>query len=129
MKLGVLKRISKEDLSKADKDLPKFIDALLSPLNEFIEKIGQALQGRLTFEDNFLCKIVSIELTSGVEKNINPFGDGQKNLRVRGVLFVSATGLQIASYGWVQNADGTIGVTVTFVSGTSSVCEMIILLK
>lgn len=129
MKLGVLRRISKEDLARADKELPKFIDALLNPLNEFIEKIGQSLQGRLTFDDNFLCKPMSVELVSGTEKILNPFADGQRNLRVRGVLIVASGGAQIDKHGWSQKDDGSIGVTVDFVSATSATCEMIVLLK
>ena len=72
MKLSQIKTVSKDSLSKAG-ELPKWIDALLQPLNQFIENVGQALQGQLTFKDNFLCKVTSERLAHGAETEVNPY--------------------------------------------------------
>lgn len=129
MKLGVVRRIVKEDLAKAGEQIPKWVDALLGPLNEFIEKVGLALQNRLTFSDNFLCKVIALDLTSDVEQEINPATDFSANARVYGVLIVSSDNKAIAHHRWAQKTNGNIGVTVTFVSASSATCTLILLLR
>lgn len=128
MKLGLLKRISKEQLQKMG-EVPKWIDALLEPINEFIEKVGSAVQGKLTFRDNFLGKVVEIEITSNTEIEINPFNVGQSTLRVTGVLVLSSGSLLVRDFGWTQKSNGNVGVTVVFASGTSAKCRLQILLE
>lgn len=131
MKLGTIKRISRDDLSKSGDELPKWIDTLLEPLNQFIEKTGLALQGNLTLDDNFLCKRVSLKFTHNVAQSINPLPVGAKNLRVTGVIPVSAGSEGIDSFKWIQTSDGTIDVTFKFVGGTSATvatCALFILL-
>ena len=123
MKLGILKVIQKEELTKFG-ELPKWIDAFLQPLNQFIGQAGQALKGNLTFQDNFLCKQKSLTFTHGVEQEINP---DTKN-RVIGVLPISAGGLTIDQFGWTSKSNGNIGVTFHFNTGTDAVCTVIILL-
>jgi hypothetical protein len=128
MKLGILKRIPKENLQQAG-DLPKWIDVLLDPLNSFIESIGNALQGRLTFEDNFLCKVDTQTYTAGVELLINPYRENQSNLRVKGVIPLYANGSIIDTFGWVRKQKGNIGVTFSFAGGvTAASCTILILL-
>lgn len=131
MKLGLIRRISKEDISRASSDVPKWIDAFLSPLNEFIEKVGLALQNRLTFENNFLCKIIQTEFTHNTALEVNPSVNVQNNLRVRGVIPVSAGGQVVDKFGWSQLANGNLSITFNFDGGTSSTkatCYVIILL-
>jgi len=129
MKLGLLKRIPKEQLSKAGGELPNWIDALLAPLNDFIDKVGIAMQGQLTFEDNFLCKIVEQNFVSGSAKEINPRNDGQGNLRVYGVIPIASGTLKIRDFGWITKNNGNIDVTFDFASGTEATCRIIILLR
>ncbi len=71
MRLGTIKRISKEDMARKG-DVPAWIDPMLETLNEFIEKITQALNGNLTFADNFLCKEVEQEFTDATELILSP---------------------------------------------------------
>jgi hypothetical protein len=128
MKLGLLKRIPKEQLAKSG-DLPKWIDALLDPLNEFIEKVGLALQARLTFEDNFLCKVAEQKIVDGLATEINPYRDAtQKNLKVIGVMVLSSGSLLVESFGWVRKTNGNIDVTINYASGTEALCRLLILL-
>lgn len=128
MKLGLLKMISREILAGSG-EVPKWADAMLGPLNDFIEKVGLALQNRLTFEDNFLCTVVSREFTSGVQLDINPIANAQRNLRTSGVLLISAGGLSVDQFGWVQKPNGNLGVTVTFNPSATATCTILILLR
>ena len=125
MKIGVVKTIQEEDLKKTG-EIPAWVSLLLAPLNQFIEQIGRALQGNLTFEDNFLCRVRRIKCVDNVEQLVNPQAG---TLRVYGVLPLSAGGLSIAEFKWVQKTDGTIGVTFQFTGGTEATCELLILLR
>lgn len=128
MKLGVIKRILKDDLARSG-DLPGWLDQFLQPLNDFIEKVGLALQNRLTLSDNFSCKFVTQTFTSGVELQINP----QRNLtgaqvKPSGVLLLDPNGATVDSFGWSRKQNGNIGVTINFVGATSSQVTIVILL-
>lgn len=127
MKLGVVKRILKDDLAKSG-DVPAWVDVLLQPLNEFIEKVGLALQNRLTFADNFLSKKVTQTFTSGTELVINPQLTGNINLKVSGVLLLDASGATVDKFKWARKQNGNIGVTVTFSDVTSAACTIYVLL-
>jgi hypothetical protein len=118
MKLGVVKRISRDDLAKAGGEMPKWLDALLDPLNDFIEKVGLGLLNRLSFRDNFLGKVVELKFTHDIEQEINPYPDNRGSLRVTGVLPVSTGEAFIEAFKWTQKQNGNIGVTVRF-SGTT----------
>lgn len=128
MKLGVLKRISKDDLVKMG-DVPKWIDALLTPLNDFIEKTGLALQNNLTFQDNFLGKQVYLNFTHDTELIINPFPATRGSLKVGGVIPISTGGVFIDSFKWVAKADGSIGVTIQMTGATTAKFKLQILLE
>lgn len=130
MKLGTLRRVLKEDLSKAASEaLPKWIDALLGPVNEFIEKVGQSLQNRLTFEDNFYAILRTQAFNSGVELEVNAKAEFSGNARVYGMLLVSSEGQTVISHVWAQKTNGNIAVTVTFASVASAKCELLLLLR
>jgi hypothetical protein len=132
MKLGTIKRISRDDLAKSGGDLPKWIDAFLDPLNQAIEKFTIALSNGLTFTDNLLAKKVRLTFTHGVEQVINPFPLGSRNLTVVGVLPLSYGNEAIDKFKWVTRTDGSIGVTFQFDGGTSAtqaLCTIIILLE
>lgn len=123
MKLGIIKTIQREELSKYG-ELPSWINSFLQTLNQFINGVGSALKGNLTFEDNFLCKVKTLTFSHGVEQEINP----DTRLKVVGVLPTYCSGLVIDKFGWTQKSDGPIGVTFYFNSGTSAKCTVIILL-
>ena len=121
MKLGLIRRISKEDLGA---DAPAWADSLLEPLNQFISQVGLALQNRLDFENNFSANVLEKKLTSGVELEINPNAD---RLRVKGVIPLSAEGAVITKFGWNYKASGNIGVNITFDAGGVKTVRLLIL--
>ncbi len=123
MILGVIKRIPKDDMAKIEK-LPGWIDALLTPLNDFIEKVGLSLQNRLTFRDNFLGKIVVNEFTHGTELEINPYPGVRGSLRPVGITPMSTGEISIDAFKWVSKANGNVGVTISFLGGTEATVRL-----
>jgi len=123
MKLNILKTIQKEELSKYG-ELPEWINPFLQGLNQFISSVGQAIRGKLTFEENFQCVTKNMAFSHGVATKVTT----GSTLKVIGVIPTYAGGLIIDKFGWVYNSDGTIGVTFYFVTGTSATCKIIILL-
>lgn len=128
MKLGVVKRIDKADLAKGGGEIPKWIDALLDPLNQFIEKVGLALQNRLSLVDNFLGKEFSAEFTDSEELEINPYPDSSRTSRVRGVIPLTTGEVYVTAWKWTQKSNGNIGVTFQFSGATSATVRIQILL-
>lgn len=128
MKLGVIKRILKEDLAKGG-DVPAWLDFLLQPLNEFIEKVGMALQNRLTLSENFLCKVVTQSFTSGTAYQINPkLTSSQATLHVVGVLLMDPGGGTVDKWLWSRNPNGNINVTITYSDVTTATATIYIFL-
>lgn len=120
MNLGRIRTIAKEDFK--GKEIPDWIDSLLDPLNQFIEQVGLALQGRLTFDDNFFSKTVTIKLTHNTALEINP-SQGDSNFqrsRVLGVIPIAASGYGIDAFKWSQLTNGNIEVTANFSGGTGT---------
>lgn len=119
MKLGVIRRILKDDLAKRG-EVPAWVDALLDPLNQFIGDCSQALTNNLTFPDNYSGKLLTLTFSHGTELAVNP----NTKTRVTGVIPLSvgsygsgsdgAFATLIDKWGWVQKADGTIGLTFYF---------------
>ncbi len=129
MKLGTLRKVLKEDLAKAGDPMPKWMDPFLGPINEFIEKIGQALQNRLTFADNFYAKEIVLAFDSGKALEVNAKAAFSGNARVYGVLLVSSSGQIVSNYVWSQKDNGNISVTITFATAGSAKCELLLLLR
>lgn len=128
MKLGIVKRILKDDLAKTG-DIPAWIDTFLQPLNDFIEKVGLALQNRLTFADNFLCKPITQTFTSGAEYQLNPaLKSGPNVFKVIGVILMDSGGGTVDKFRWNRKSSGSIGVTITFSDVTSAVCTVYVFL-
>lgn len=125
MKIGIVKTIKKEELSKAG-EIPPWVDVLLENLNPFIENVGRALQSNLNFADNFSAKEKKLKFESGTEKLLNPESE---KLRVSAVIPMSAGGKEVTAFRWVQKTDGNIGITFTFTGGGEAVCELLILLR
>lgn len=124
MKLGIIKTVIREELAKFEK-LPLWMDPFLQTLNQFISNVGTALNGNLDFKYNFRCTIKSINLTHGVEQEVNP---ENTKLRVIGVACFNANGKIIDKFGWRFLSNGNIGVTIYFDSSATSSCELIIFL-
>jgi hypothetical protein len=129
MKLGVLRRILKDDLAKSG-EIPSWMDSLLQPLNEFIEKVGLALQGRLTFADNFLCKVITQSFSSGASYSLSTaLAAGASSFKVVGVLLLDGGGGTVDKFKWARNSDGkSVQVTITFSDVPSATCSVVILL-
>lgn len=128
MKLGVIKRILKDDLARGG-DLPGWIDFFLQPLNEFIEKVGLALQNRLTFNDNFLSKTISQTFVSGTSYQINPQLPSTNVVhKVVGVFLLDPGGGTVDKWQWVRNSNGSLNVAITFSDVQSATCSILILL-
>lgn len=128
MKLGTIKRISKEDMARQG-DVPKWMDPMLDVLNDFIEKVGRALNGNLSFEDNFLSKIIDQEFTSAAELIVSPSLDGRTGLRAYGVTVLSTSGEQLLSLTWRLLETGNVGITIGFGSVVTAKCKVLILLR
>lgn len=59
--LPTIKRITREDLQ----DAPQWIERLLSPLNQFMDAVGGALNKTLTLEENAFCQIQTMGIVAG----------------------------------------------------------------
>lgn len=127
MNLGRIRTIAKEDFR--GKDVPEWLDQLLDPLNTFIEQVGLALQGRLTFEDNFFSKVLTLKLTHNTALEINPLQGGTaRATRVLGVLALSAGGDGVDSLAWDQLSNGNVEITIKFTSGSGEQsCKLLLL--
>lgn len=124
MKLGTIRRISKEEMAGAGGEIPKWVDPFLGPLNDFIEKVGQALQNRLTFKDNMLGKVVEREFEDNVELEVNPYPSTRGSLRVVAVYPASTGGALITGFKWIHKDNGNIGVTFTFTGTPTSAVRL-----
>lgn len=122
-KIPVIKRISREDFKESD--LPKWIDFLLTPLNQFIVSVVTALSSRLTFEENFQSKVLDFELEHDVELTINP---QRGRLRVIGVLPTYFGDAVLTGFGWNPKSDGKIGVKCLFQDSGTHKVRLVILL-
>lgn len=121
MKIGVTSRIRREDLKEA----PAWIDGLLGTLNSFIERVVSALTGRLTFQDNFQCKVIYEEFTDNIEKIVSvPPG-----YRVSGAIPLLALNAVITGCGVTLRQDQTTGVTVRIQGGGSAFCRIVLTLE
>lgn len=119
MILSSVRRILKEDLSKAG-EIPKWVDAMLAPLNEFIDNVTLALRNNLTLQDNFSGKLLATKFTHDVPLSVN---SGAGLNKVIGVIPLACLSQRMDSFGWYRNQDGTIAVTFGFVGGSSSTVD------
>ncbi len=128
MKLGLIKRISKEDMA-AKGEIPGWVDPMLDVLNDFIEKTAKALNSNLSFADNFLCREHTQDFASGTAYDVNPAIDGRAKLRVYGVLLLDANGAEVDKLKWQKLANGNVSVTLTFTAATTNKCTILLLLR
>ncbi len=123
-----LKRILKEELARSKEEIPQYMDVIIQVLNTNFEQLGNGLSNRLTFADNFNCIEVTRRFTDSVELEVNPLADRQGNLRAVGAQVLSASGLIVDSFKWIQKSNGNVGLTVGFASGGPADCKILILL-
>lgn len=128
MRLSSIKTISKEDMARRG-EVPKWIDPMIETLNTFIDQVTRALSGNLTFEDNFLCKVIEQEFTHATELVVSPRPEGRNGLRPWGVQVEYASGEQVDSLTWRILDTGNIGVTIGFGSSVTAKCKLLILLR
>lgn len=124
MRLGIIKTIVREELSKFEK-LPGWMDPFLQTLNTFMANVGQAVNGNLDFKNNFFCVVKTLEITHAKVQEINP--EKPKN-KVIGVACFNANGAVIDKFGWKTRSNGNIDVTIYFDGATKATCEIIIFL-
>ena len=126
MKLPILKKIQKEDLQTGE-DLPKWVDRMLTPVNQFIEQVGIAITGRLSFGDNMAGKFTELRFVHDVEQELNP----NDSRAVIGVIPVFAEQDLIVGYGWRQLANGNISVTLQLdgASADAVLCRVLLLFR
>jgi hypothetical protein len=124
VKISVIQKIVKEDLAKFGK-LEAWVEPLLESINEGIEAFASALNGRLTFLDNFHQKTVEITFTSGTEKEIAI----PANKRVVGVLVLEALNKIITEHGFTRKTNGNIGITISWTGGGDATCRVVILFQ
>jgi hypothetical protein len=126
MKLPIIKKIQKEDLQTGEK-LPAWVDRMLSPLNQFIEQVGIAVTGRLTFGDNMAGKFVDEFFVHNVAKELNP----NDPRIVYGLAPVFCSGDIVVGSSWTVLSNGNLSITLLFNgAGTDSrSCRLLILFK
>lgn len=122
MKLGVIRRINKEELARSG-DVPQWVDPLILTLNQFMDGVVTALSGRVSFSDNIQCKIITQVFTSGTEVAINP----QSSIKPLGVIPITAVGKAIDSYKFAVKDNGNVGITLTYVGAGTAEATCIIL--
>lgn len=123
MKLAAVRRILKESLGGGEK--PGWLDGMLSALNPFMEQVYLALNGNLTFSENFAAKEVYRDFTHAVPLELNP----ESNRRVRGILIQDCGTQMLTGWKMTRLQSGNIEVTIEFKAGgtTKETCSVIIL--
>lgn len=112
MKLGTLNKVLKEMIQ--GKDIPEWLDSLLTNLNQFIEPVGSALKGRLDFKNNFDCDMNSYTMTHNIELKVSV----QKNRAVIGVIpLLAANSVIMTGSGVTRYGNGTVGLVANFSGG------------
>lgn len=127
MKLPVIKRLDKQDITSGG-DYPSWMDGFLGALNAFIDPVVNALSGRLTFADNFLCTVSTQTYTHATELVISV----PANRKVIGALPIlaikstdtSATKNVISGWGLDVKGNGTLGLTVNFAGGAGKAADV-----
>lgn len=111
MKLPAISLITKEDLAKIDK-VPNWVDALLDPLNVFIQNMVQALQQKLDFLNNFYGTEVSFKIVHGVAQTYSPAQ------RIKGIQLIDPGGQIVTGFGWSRlSSNNSVSITVNFQAG------------
>lgn len=113
MKIPVIRKIRKEDLGG---DLPQWVEKMLSPLNQFIEQVGVAVTGKLSFGDNIASKLLDLEFVHNQEQEVN-VNDRRPVLGLVPIFCQSDT---IDGFSFSQLSNGNIRVKILFAGAGSS---------
>jgi anti-sigma regulatory factor (Ser/Thr protein kinase) len=99
----------KELATKTGQELKNFIGFVTSAFTEVVI----ALKGGLTYEDNYNCKIVTVELVNAITQVISAKSGLQtiKEIRVRQVV---STLYGMDTFHWYTDGDGSVKVLMTF---------------
>lgn len=125
MKLSTVKRITKESLqANGGEALPKWVEGLLTPLNDYLEKMYLAVSGKLTFADNLQSTVVTVPLQNNVQIRVNP----QTTMTVYGCILINANGTMVTGFKW-ELLSNTIGITATFSGATEATCTLVFFTK
>lgn len=121
MKLPIIKRIDRQDLAGGG-DLPKWIDMFLGVMNAFIDPVARALQNRLTFADNFYCKVMTLTMKHATEQRVTVPIQARvigaiPILAIKSTDTAAATKNVISGFGLNIKGDGSLGVIVNFAGG------------
>lgn len=123
MNIPVIRRIFKEDIAKTGEP-PKWIDALLDPLNQFLDKVTLALRNNLTLPENFAGKLIETKFQHDVTLDVNAGTSG----KILGLVPLSTGQQALTSFKWVRNDDATVGITFGFAAGgdTKDTCTIFV---
>lgn len=115
MNLGVVRRILRDDLSRFGA-LPAWVDALLSPMNDFIDKTTTLSRNNVTLQDNIAGKLFTTTFTDAVPLKVAT----GSSLKVIGVIPLAFGAQTLTSFQWSRNQDGTVNVTFGFATASAS---------
>lgn len=126
MKIAVIKKISKDDFPDKS-NLPAWLDPLLGTLNEFIQTVATAIEGRLSIEDNFAMRKVALTFSSGQKQKVNIQVGAKAPGKIVGALPIYTGGKTLVGTKMTYETDGSIGLTLTFNEGGTSACLVYLL--
>lgn len=127
--LPTIKRVLRQDLGR---DVPSWVDSLLSPLNQFMEEIYSALNKSLTIPENVQGQKITLNfktLSNYTTKNFteivfrNNLGKRMNLILVGNIVKVNDPSHKFDSVfvSWYDNGDGT--VTIRYISGLENSSE------
>lgn len=121
MKIPVIRKVLKDDLARAGGEIPAWMDGFLYTLNQFIETVGSALQGRLTFADNVASKRITLTFEHAVSQDV-AIDAGQTISGVIPVLCTNSTDTTananiVSGVKVTLKGNGVVGIQVNFAGG------------
>lgn len=116
MRIGVFKRLSREDLAGA-LDVPDWIDQLLGAINQQLEPMSIALNNKLSFADNFFSYVTTQTFTHGAKLAVNPQNTTAKVIGMV-PLYAADANYLVNSYGFEVLQNGSVNVTLYFAKRT-----------
>lgn len=122
MKIPVVEQILKDDLARSGETLPGWIDQFLYVINNFIQTVGQALQGNLDFANNFYGAEISYKLVHSVAQVYTP----PVGKQIKGITLIDTGGQVVTGFGFTRLNSGSASITALFQAAgkTASTCLM-----
>lgn len=119
MKLPSFRRLNKTDY---EEQYQLLIDKLAASLNIGIESLYDALNGKLSFRDNFNATLTTIGITvdaDGVPRTPTQFKLASGQTRISGLLVINVTGADLVSSPFLNFTTNESIVTITKAFGLS----------